>query len=164
MKSEVDYADANDGMWYIALEDFYRTFYRATANPNIDSYHHSHFAAFDVDTPESHTEEVKITSAVDQIVYISAYSYDTQFIRNGDCYDEKIQRYELELWFRINGRKRWLGWRNAYHEPAINMKAGESLEVVFEAYWPPQDHSPHDYSIVAWSEKQAVTFVSEHDH
>ena len=45
----------------------------------------TYFAAFDVDTPEEHEEIIDITSSEAQRVYISAYTYDPQHIRNGEC-------------------------------------------------------------------------------
>lgn len=44
------------------------------------------------------------------------------------------------------------------------MTAGESLDIEIEVYWPPEDFSPHDYSVVAWSEKQKVNLVSTQNH
>ena len=75
-------------MWYITMEDYHWSFSDTTANPNIDDWHSSHYAAFEVATPELHTENITISSDVDQMVYISAYTYDSQHIRNGLCYDE----------------------------------------------------------------------------
>lgn len=43
------------------------------------------------------------------------------------------------------------------------MSAGESFDITFEAQWGSQDLSPHDFSIVVWAEKQAVTLTSTHD-
>lgn len=57
-----------------------------------------------------------------------------------------------------------MGHSRFAHADGIEMKAGESLDVKFEAYWPPEDHSPHDYSVVSWSEHEPVTFESLHDH
>lgn len=88
LKAELEYVSADDGMWYITMEDYHWSFSDTTANPNIDNWHASHYAAFEVATPETHTENITISSDVDQMVYISAYTYDSQHIRNGLCYDE----------------------------------------------------------------------------
>jgi len=87
LKNEVDYVNDNDGMYYISIEDYHRSMESTTANPNIDGYHQSHYAAFEVDTTEVHVEDIIIRSDSEQMVYISAYTYDSQHIRNGDCYD-----------------------------------------------------------------------------
>lgn len=88
LKNELEYVQANDGMWYIRMEDYHYSFSDTTANPNIDEWHLSHYAAFEVDTPDVHYETITISSDVDQMVYISAYTYDSQHIRNGFCYNE----------------------------------------------------------------------------
>ena len=37
------------------------------------------------------------------------------------------------------------------------MQAGEEVEITVRAYWAPEDLMPHDFSIVAWSEKEYLT-------
>lgn len=77
LKDELDYVQADDGMWYIRIEDFVWSFSDSTANPNIDDWHQAHYAAFEVETPDVHYETITISSEVRQMVYISAYSYDS---------------------------------------------------------------------------------------
>lgn len=104
----MDYVDQDDGIWYISIEDFHWSFSDTTANANIDSYHHAHYAAFGVDTPKYsddpgadenlHKEDITISSDKDQMVYISAYTYDSQHIRNGDCWSDEALKAK-QLWF-----------------------------------------------------------------
>jgi len=53
------------------------------SNPDVYDEHMTYFAAFNVATPEAITEEMHIVSDQDQTVYISAYTYNSQHIRNG---------------------------------------------------------------------------------
>lgn len=49
-------------------------------NPDVQSEHMTYWAAFDVVANEEHTEKFEITSDTDQMVYISAYTYNSQHI------------------------------------------------------------------------------------
>ena len=45
------------------------------------------------------------------------------------------------------------------------MEAGESLGLLLQAYWSPEDLLPHDFSIVVWAEKSPVAMnVRAHNH
>lgn len=82
-------------------------------------------------------------------------------IRNGACYDGTN---DTKLWLTHERASRW--WSLKYygyaHADAVEMSAGESFDITFEALWGSQDLSPHDFSIVVWAEKQAVTLTSIH--
>lgn len=94
----MDYVNDDDGMWYISIEDFHRSFSTTAANYNVDSFHHTHYAAFNVNTPKvsDHPrsdanlvkEVLKISSEVDQMVYLSAYTHNRQHIENSGCWTD----------------------------------------------------------------------------
>ena len=57
-----------------------------------------------------------------------------------------------------------LVYENYAHAEGVLMKAGESFNIQFMAYWSEDDHTPHDYSIVAQAEKAPVSLIATHDH
>lgn len=73
-----------------------------------------------METPETHYEDITIQSDTDQMVYISAYTYDSQHIRNGACYDEAAIKQQ-ELWLIHDKAERWhsLKWYNYAHTPGV---------------------------------------------
>lgn len=117
----------------------------------------TYFAAFNVDTPgtEMRTEKMSFVSEVDQTVYISAYTYDPQHIRNGDCGGTSGGSYMYFIDYKTN---EWLYpmWGNNHVRP-LEMAAGEEISAKLEVYWAPGDLAAHDYSIVVQAEKSPVT-------
>ena len=64
----------------------YRENLRMThVNPDVQDEHMTYYAAFDVVAEVEQSETFWITSDQDQMVYISAYTYNSQHIDNGAC-------------------------------------------------------------------------------
>ena len=52
-------------------------------NANVDDEHLTYWAQFE--TPKNVDNVLTITSPVAQTLYVSAYTYDIQHLRNGEC-------------------------------------------------------------------------------
>ena len=150
------YSDkTNDGEWWTTADIFHRSFSMTWGNPDVKDQHMTYFARFDVETPEEIEERMTFISPVDQTVYISAYTYDTQHIRNGACDQTQEGSY---LYFIDDKTNEWIYpfWGYNHVQP-INMKAGERIGGRLQAYWVEGDLMAHDYSVVVFGEKEPVT-------
>ena len=149
--------DTRDGAFWTDAKTFHKSFQMTHGNPDVQDMHLSYFAAFEVDTPDTLYEHLTIESDVDQTVYISAYTYDDQHVRNSGC---QAFRGGSALYFTHDRASDWLypmdGW--SHHEP-LDMSAGEKLRAQLQAYWSDGDLMPHDFSVVVLAEKSPVRIV-----
>ncbi len=82
-KEEAGFESENDGSWFTSIEQYHQSFSETHMNANIDDEKMNYYAAFE--TGPSVRETLVVTSPVAQTIYVSAYTYDIQHIRNGQC-------------------------------------------------------------------------------
>jgi len=75
------YHEENDGTWWTTAEIYHRAMSWTSGNPDVRDEKMSYFALFDING--KFEKRVEMTSDEEQTVYISAYSYNSQHIRNG---------------------------------------------------------------------------------
>lgn len=87
LKKEAGYeGDSDDGIWFITAQDYANSFVKTTYTPDVSKEFLDYHAFFDVDTSAGPvTETVRIRTEIDQEVFISGYTYDSQHLRNGEC-------------------------------------------------------------------------------
>ena len=118
----------------------------------------------DLEKGIEHIEKITITSKVAQKVYISAYVYNDQHVRNGGCSEEKYRK-KSEMWM-YNSRlgPNWNSFKHgAFHAQAIDMAAGESMMIEMSVKFAKEDLLASDYSFVAWSDTQELQITSQGD-
>lgn len=154
--------DANDGQWFIPLQEYFDSFSDTQANPDTLTKHQTYWAAFELPDDEQHNETLTITSQVAQTLYVSAYTYDGQHIGNGACIDNLGSS---SLWFYLPKIGSWQGiwWTGNTHFGAIEVDAGESFEIHADVKFSHDDLRPHDYSIVVWADIEPVTMESTYE-
>lgn len=155
-----EYVKKNDGQWWIDAKSYHEGMSQTTGNPDVQDEHMTYYALFEVEGV--HEERITFKSDVDQTVYISAYTYDSQHIRNGQCDDHSEGSY---FYFRHDKSDDWLYPMYGYsHHMPYEMKAGETLGATLQAFWAATDLTAHDLSVVVQAEKSPVTIQMEHDH
>ena len=82
-KEKAGWVEKDDGSWFTSIDDFHRSFSETHMNANVFDAEMAFFADFE--TGNQVVEDLVLTSEVDQRVYVSAYTYDSQHIRNGEC-------------------------------------------------------------------------------
>ena len=92
---------------------------------------------------------------------MSTYLYDDQHVSNGDCGD---YRDGSSMWVIHNKDDTWRGFKwGPKHYEAIEMIAGEQLDVTVEVTFGTNDLLPSDYSLVVWATEEPVSItVSNH--
>ena len=115
-------------------------------NPDVQDEHLTYYAAFEVETPEQLNRRFTFESDDDQTVYISAYTYDDQHVRNGGCTNYSQNSF---MYFTHDKTYEWLYPMYGYsHFEPLEMKAGQKLDADLQVYWSDSDLMPHDFSIV----------------
>lgn len=145
----------SDGEWWTDAKTYHQSFAYTNGNPDVYDEHMTYFAKFNVFTPMKKIEKMSIVSNQDQTVYISAYTYNSQHIRNGEC---GLSKEFSIMKFWNDKTKEWIYpmYDNNHVEP-IEMKAGEVIAGILEYYWAPGSLVAHDFSIVVQAEKSPVT-------
>ena len=149
-KQEAGWVDEDDGAWFTTFENFHTYFSETHMNANIDDEHLTYWAQFE--TPKNVDNVLTVTSSVAQTLYVSAYTYDIQHLRNGECvgWDN-----DTTLNVKSNSQNTWLGFNSGYaHFDPIEIAAGGSHSYTIDLDWSDNELRAQDYSFVVWSTMQ----------
>ena len=117
----------------------------------------------EVERGVDHVDKITVKSDVDQTVYMSAYVYDTQHTRNGGCADYMGDSSAWMISSDIDNEWYYFLHGDAHYK-AVEMKAGQQIDLDIYIKFTKENLLPSDYSFVAWASESPVTIDVQHDH
>ena len=157
--------EANDGKFYMSFKDYFEQVEYTDFNRDVLGWYHSSFAIFGDDEPvnrdrvfkdddtEYNIHTLLIQSPVAQKVQFSTHSYHFKHY-HGDC---SWGMFSSEVFVERPGDEfiNYVG-PGSIHQEIIEIEAGTEYEVIVYTHFREDDLLPHDWSVVAWTEKSLV--------
>jgi hypothetical protein len=181
LKSQVNYVNDNDGIFFIDFETFHSEFegtqisydttdlkqaYYLVENDNTSLRAESSFCDDLANNCGSYRHEFTVTSSVEQTVHLNTYAWPERSYP-GDCTTDWEASTSTRAHFtlytgadgtRYEGDNTWYFWRDHNFMPSFEMEKGAKLTVKMEMDWSP--NMSRDFSLVAWSTDTAVDIVT----
>lgn len=117
-------------------------------------------SVFSGEKKEYNHHYLKVTSGVDQEVYISAHTYNIKHY-HGDCqkhsFNMESDDFSEVLYGAPNAQMLQVINPGSHHEYSTRMmKAGEWLQITMYTHFDDSDLLPHDWSLVTWASVEPV--------
>ena len=177
----VDYADENEGIFWIDYLTYHSEFLSTTVHFDTTEMKQSYFLGLDdyanynyATGPYSYflakRHEFTITSPVDQKIYISSHVWPLKSYPD-DCKGLYLGPQDSKHYIQLTDKDRsnrvissqirtWWRFDQSMNFDAIELKAGQQLQVVIELDW--KTNSSRDFSLVVWSDgSQEVEITSD---